>query len=353
MTVTRSEGGDFVISHEVVTQLVTAERARAVAEEKLRLSLEAGQVGTFEVDLDEEEMVLDSLEARLLGLPDDRRRLSLADFNSMIMAPDDTPLEARIAKAGGRLTEELHLKLPDSTEHWLSFAAAPKNGGGQKSAHYVGLSFDVTERKMQEDRNRLVTREVRHRAKNLLAVVLAIARQTAGKKDPACFADEFSNRIVALSATLDLLGKREWRGVHIHELFEAHFQTFAQARDQVTFAGPVVMVRPEAAQMLGLALHELATNSLKYGALSALKGRISVEWSASCGRPGEEFALTWSEMEGPEVTAPTHRGFGYSVLMEQAAWAVGGRVEAHYPTSGLIWKLWAPLHEIAAEFALH
>jgi two-component sensor histidine kinase len=121
----------------------------------------------------------------------------------------------------------------------------------------------------------------------------------------------------------------------------------------VTFAGPSVKVKPDAAQTLGMALHELATNSLKYGALSIPKGRVSVEWRTASELPDQEFNLTWSEAGGPAVKPITHRGFGYSVLMEQAAWALSGKVEAQYPSSGLIWKLWAPLQDIAADLPLH
>jgi two-component sensor histidine kinase len=354
MTATRaSEGSDIVIAHDAVTPLVRAERASAAAEERLKLCLDAGQMGTFEVDLEKEEIVFDSQEAKLLGFPADMHRLSLADFNRMIIDPDTMPFEARIAKAGNRFADELHLKLPDSSEHWLTFAAAAQTNVRPGPGRYVGLSFDVTERRLNEDRNWLFTREVRHRAKNLLAVVLAIARQTAGKKDPVIFADEFTSRIAALSATLDLLGKSDWRGVDIRDLFETHFEPFAEARDRVTFTGPSVMIRPEAVQMLGMALHELATNSLKYGALSSIDGRISIEWRIASNQPDQEFNLTWSEMGGPEVKPPEHKGFGYSVLMEQAAWALSGKVEAQYPRSGLIWKLWAPLQEIAADLPIH
>ncbi len=354
MTVTRvSRGSDIVVAHDAVTPLVQAERASAAAEERLKHSLDAGQMGTFEVDLDKEEIVFDRQEARLLGLPGDMKRLSLADFNRMLIAPDTTPIEARIAKAGPRFSDELHLKLPDSSEHWLTFAAAAHTNGTLSPGRYIGLSFDVTERKNNDDRNRLFTREIRHRAKNLLAVVLAIARQTAGKKDPAIFAEEFSSRIAALSSTLDLLGRGDWLGVDLHELFETHIEPFAEARDQVTFAGPSVKVRPETAQMLGMALHELATNSLKYGALSISKGRVSIEWRTASELPDQEFILMWSEAGGPEVKPITHRGFGYSVLMEQAAWALSGKVEAEYPSSGLIWKLWAPLQDIAADLSFH
>lgn len=353
MTATRvSEGGDVVITHDDVTPCVCAERVSAT-EERPKLSLDAAQIGTFEVDLEKEVIVFDSQEAKLLGLPNDMHRLSLADFNRMIMDPETMPFEARIAKAGDRFADELHLKLPDSSEHWLTFAATAQTNVRPGARRYIGLSFDVTERRLNEDRNRLFTREVRHRAKNLLAVVLAIARQTAGKKDPFRFADEFTNRITALSSTLDLLWKSDWRGVDIHDLFKTHFEPFAEARDRVTLAGPSVTVRPEAVQMLGVALHELATNSLKYGALSTLEGRISIEWRTAADLPDREFHLTWLEMDGPEVKPPMHKGFGYSVLMEQAAWALSGKVEVQYPRSGLIWKLWAPLHEIGADLPIH
>ena len=151
MTVTRgSRGGDIVVAHDAVTPLVQAEHASAATGERLKLSLDAGQMGTFEVDLDKEEIVFDSQEAKLLGLPGDMKRLSLADFNRMLIAPDTTPFETRIAKAGPRFSDELHLKLPDSSEHWLTFAAATQTNGTPGSGRYIGLSFDVTERKIKE-----------------------------------------------------------------------------------------------------------------------------------------------------------------------------------------------------------
>jgi two-component sensor histidine kinase len=186
----------------------------------------------------------------------------------------------------------------------------------------------------------------------MLAVVLAIARQTAGQKDPATFADEFGDRIAALSSTLDLVGKSDWRGVDLHDLFETLLEP-SGAKDRVTLAGPAVMVRPEAAQTLGMALHELVTNSIKYGALSIPEGRVSIEWRPASDVPDHEFGLMWSEAGGPEVKPITYRGFGYSVLMEQTAWALNAKVEAQYQSTGLIWKLWAPLQEITADLSRH
>lgn len=357
MTATRvSQGSDIVIAHDAVTPLVRAERASAAAGEKLKHSLDAAQMGTFEVDLDMEEIVFDRQEAKLLGLPDDMQRLSLADFNRMLIAPDTTPFEARIAKSNGHFADELHLRLPDLSEHWLSFAAAPQRQrlGKGDCGRYIGLCYDVTERRANEDRVRLLLgSEVRHRAKNMLAVVLAIARQTAGQKDPATFADEFGERLAALGSTLDLLGRNDGQGVDLHELIETHLEPFSGARDRVALIGPSVMVRPEAAQTLGMALHELATNALNYGALSIPEGRVSVEWRTASDVPGHEFNLMWSEAGGPEVKPVTYRGFGYSVLTDQTAWALNGKVEAQYQSTGLIWKLWAPLQEITAALSRH
>jgi two-component sensor histidine kinase len=354
MTVTRAlSGGDFVVAHDAVTELVQAERRSADVERRLKLSLEAGRMGAFEVDLGEKEISFDAKEAELLGLPKASRRLNLADFNAMMNESDAEPLETLLAGAGDRYAGELRLKLADATEHWLSFAAARQNHGTSDAGRYFGISFDVTPRKLLEERNRLLTREVRHRAKNLLAVAAAIARQTAGKKDPEAFADEFAKRVAALGSTLTLLSREERQGVDIRELIETHFEPFAEARAQIVLSGASVIVRPEAAQMIGIAVHELATNALKYGALACSSGRISIEWLAQDAPHGGAFSLSWTETGGPDVKPAAHKGFGYSVLMEQTAWALRGDVEAQYPRSGLVWKLSAPVEEVLADEPRH
>lgn len=354
MTVTRARSGsDAVVAHDAVTELVQAERKSADAERQLKLSMEAGRMGAFEVDLGEREMRFDAKEAEILGLPNASRRLSLAAFNAMLSEPDAAPLETLLAGAGERYAGELRLKLPDATEHWLSFAAARQNHSSSEMGRYLGISFDVTRRKLLEERNRLLTREVRHRAKNLLAVAAAIARQTAGTKDPEAFADEFAKRVAALGSTLTLLSREERHGVDMRELLETHFEPFAEARAQISLSGPSVAVRPEAAQMIGIAVHELTTNALKYGALARASGRVAVEWLAQGPPFGGAFSLSWTETGGPLVKPSAHKGFGYSVLMEQTAWALKGDVEAHYPQSGLVWTLSAPVEEVLANEPRH
>ena len=337
-----------------MTPLVRAERASAAAEERLKHSLDAGQMGTFEVDLDQEEIVFDRQEAKLLGLPDDMHRLSLADFNRMLIAPDTTPFEARIAKSNGRFADELHLRLPDSSEHWLSFAAAPQRLGKADCGRYIGLSYDVTERKANEDRVRL-----------LLAAKCGIARRTclrlfspsrARQRDKRTRRPLRTSLAIGLPRSVPRLifsGAVTGRGWTFMTLSRRSSNHLPEQEIGSRFAGPSVMVRPEAAQTLGMALHELMTNALKYGALSIPEGRVSVEWRSASDVPDHEFSLVWSEAGGPEVKPISHRGFGYSVLMEQTAWALNGKVEAQYQSTGLIWKLWAPLQEIAAALSRH
>ena len=346
MTVTPIHtGSGVVIAHDDVTPLVRAENASAAAERRLRLSLEAGQMGTFEIDLEKEEMVTDLQQAKLLKLPAGTNRLRLGELDTMLL--DGESLKERIIRAGQRYSEELRLRLPDLSERWLTFAAARKPRAGQVSAHYFGISLDVTERKLEE-RNRLLAQEVQHRVKNILSVVLAVARQTF-QRAPSSSAEKFAQRIAGLGASLDLLTKTGRAAVSPSELIEAQLAPFAGSfKNQVTYEGPKLMINPAAAQALGMAFHELATNSIKYGALSQSGGRISIQWNIRDDGQSKQFHMTWSEHGGPETKAPASRGFGYTVIVSALEASLGGKVQLRYPRPGLIWEVTAPLDEIIA-----
>ena len=348
MTVTPIHtGSGVVIAHDDVTPLVRAENASAAAERRLRLSLEAGQMGTFEIDLEKEEMVTDLQQAKLLKLPAGTNRLPLGELDTMLLDYDGRSLKERIIEAGQRYSEELRLRLPDSSERWLTFAAAREPRAGQVSARYFGISLDVTERRLEE-RNRLLAQEVQHRVKNILSVVLAVARQTF-QCAPSSSAEKFAQRISGLGASLSLLTKTSRKGVSPTELIEAQLAPFAGSfKNQVAFEGPKLMINPAAAQALGMAFHELATNSIKYGAFSKSGGRISIQWDIRDDGQDKQFHMTWSEHGGPETKAPASRGFGYTVIVSALEASLGGKVQLRYPRSGLIWEVTAPLDEIIA-----
>jgi PAS domain S-box-containing protein len=205
---------------------------------------------------------------------------------------------------------------------------------------YGGETYarDITERKAHEQYVHLLTREVNHRAKNMLSVVRAIAHQTA-TKNPEDFVERFSERIQALSASHDLLIRNEWKGVDIEDLVRAQLALFANLIDsRIAVRGPRLLLKAASAQAIGLAVHELATNAGKYGALSTNKGRVDIWWQAAA----DMFTMSWTENDGPPVVAPTRRGFGSTVIDTMAKHSLGGEVAICYARSGLMWQLTCP-----------
>jgi PAS domain S-box-containing protein len=197
---------------------------------------------------------------------------------------------------------------------------------------------DITERKQHEEREHLIMREMNHRAKNMLGVVRAIARQTA-TRNPEDFMERFSARIQALSANQELLARGEWKGVETEDLVHAQLAPFADLiGSRIVVHGPELRLMAAGAQAIGLALHELATNAGKYGALSMDTGRVDICWATD----GDIFTMSWTERDGPQVSPPQRRGFGNIVMREMAERSLDGRVELDYPPAGVTWCLTCP-----------
>ncbi len=207
---------------------------------------------------------------------------------------------------------------------------------------------DITERKRTEEHVKLLMAEVNHRAKNLLAVVQAIADQTAKYGDPATFAARLSDRIDGLAAGQDLLVRNQWQGVEVADLVEAqlaHFKDLIGTR--VLIEGPRARLTMTAAQGIGMALHELATNAVKYGALSNHDGHVRIAWQVTAAaKPA--FSMSWLEDGGPKVAAPTRKGFGQIVIGRMAEAAVEGFAEIVFRETGLSWHLSAPAENALA-----
>ena len=213
---------------------------------------------------------------------------------------------------------------------------------GQPGALFM-IAVDITKQKQAEEQIHLLVREVSHRSKNMLSVVQAIARNAARNADPITFADRLSERISALATGHDLLIRNEWRGANLADLVKVHlvhFQDLIGTRIQM--AGPEVRVSPSAAQPLGMALHELATNAAKYGALSDTTGRIDVSWTMEEGANGATFAMEWREHDGPPVTPPSRTGFGHMLMVQLTERSLSGKVVLEFAPSGVVWHLTAP-----------
>jgi len=202
---------------------------------------------------------------------------------------------------------------------------------------------DITERKRAEAHVEMLMAEVNHRAKNLLAVVQAVAYQTARQGDPATLVTRLSERINGLALGQDLLVMNQWHGVDVADLVTAqiaHFKDLIGTR--VLLTGPALRLTAEAAQAIGMALHELATNAAKYGALSNQDGRVNIAWRVLPGvKP--TFEMSWQEEGGPPVAPPTRKGFGHSIIGRLMDAAVQGATDIRFDEAGMSWRLSAPI----------
>lgn len=205
----------------------------------------------------------------------------------------------------------------------------------------VGLacaSVDVTDRKDGEAHLRLLLRELTHRSKNLLAVIQAMARQTArhaGSTDS--FLTQFSARLQALAASHDLLVRESWYGASLNELIRSQMAVYLDRDDApVSINGPDVALKPEAAQNLGLALHELSVNAATFGALSVPEGRVTIVWKRSGkGGPDDPLEIDWLEEFGPKVKVRRKQGFGSMVIERNLSRSLDAQVNMTFPPDGL------------------
>src|SRR5215470_13256748 len=233
---------------------------------------------------------------------------------------------------------ERMIRTKDGRERLWSFvsSALPAKPDGRRL--FLSIAQDVTDQKAHEEQIHLLMSEINHRSKNMLSLVQAIARQTAAR-DPEDFIERFTDRIQALGANQDLLVRNEWQGIDVEDLVRAQLAHFADlVGSRITVHGSPVRLNAAAAQAIGLALHELATNAGKYGALSMDAGRVEVGWRLD----GDIFAMSWTESKGPPVSQPKRRGFGSTVVDPMVRQTVNGEVHLDFIPSGVAWNLACP-----------
>jgi PAS domain S-box-containing protein len=244
---------------------------------------------------------------------------------------------------------ELKIRTKDGRERLWNFLSSPlaTQSGGRRL--FVCIAQDVTDQKAHEEQIQLLMQEINHRAKNMLSLVQAIARQTIAR-EPEDFIERFTDRIQALAANQDLLVRNEWKGVDIDDLVRAQLAHFADLVGfRITVHGSPVRLNAAAAQAIGLALHELATNAGKYGALSVETGRVDIGWRLD----GNLFAMSWTEGNGPPVSPPKQRGFGSTVVDPMVRQTVNGEVHLDFIPAGVAWNLTCPAENALERNALY
>ena len=202
---------------------------------------------------------------------------------------------------------------------------------------------DITHRKAQEERQKLLSKELEHRTNNLLAVIMSVVHQTlSGTTSLDDARDRLTARLHALAKANLLLTGGSWQGASVRHVIEHELEIF---KGHVSIEGPEVVLTPNATQSFALVIHELATNAAKYGALSLPTGKIAVRWSVEGTAP--RLVFVWEELGGPRVTIPTRAGFGTTLL--KAAFQGGSAPRIEYAPTGLIYTLEVPLAAVAVE----
>ena len=248
------------------------------------------------------------------------------------------PIKRRVLQSGERLRTEVTLPMAGA-EHHFAMTLTPVNGEDDARGLLVA-SVDITEQKRQEERQAVIARELAHRAKNVLSLVEGIARQTVKAENlPETLIASFSNRLAALGRAQDLLVKSDWEGIELSALVRAQIDPLLPKDGrQITIQGPPgVLVSAEVGQYLALALHELATNALKYGALKQPDGLLEVRWRAGADAPdGYELGFEWTERT-IAVDPPRRRGFGRLLLEKVVPRALQGTAGLEFKPDGLVW----------------
>jgi len=343
-------GGVLITAVETTNRVLTEEALRK-SEERYRSAMHLGRIGSWEIDLvkgirtwTREGMALFGIDLPdglgQIGGPSDEfyqamhpeDRHLLGEYHALASRQDSFPAEYRILKSGGQVC-------------WLAGYGRVLDRQPDGKAHRViNVATDITERKAAEAHQRFLLQELSHRSKNLLTLVQSIADQSFRKsKDQKDFQSRLSGRLGGLAASNALLARGDWRGSSLRELIEFQLAPFVDlSGSQLEMRGPEVTLAADASQAIGLALHELATNAVKYGALSSPRGQLSISWAVDQASSAGGLKLDWRERGGPSVTAPKQTGFGHVVIKGMIEQAVRGSVELNFAKEGLHWSLQAP-----------
>ena len=336
------QAGDFI-------ERCRHDEALRESERRFRATFENAAVGIAHVAPDGTMLRVNDRLCQIVGWS--AEELTTRTFQG-ITHPDDvepnlTLLRRVLAGEIDHYAMEKRYLRKDRSIVWCNLTAGCVRKNDGSVDYFISVVEDIRERKRAERQNRLLLREVNHRAKNLLAVVQAVARQTAGENDPKVFAERFAARLSGLAACQDLLVKNSWRGVQINELVRsqlAHFVGLIGTR--ISLDGPALRLSPAAAQTIGMALHELATNAGKHGALSDAKGIVEVGWNLSSNQDEPEFTMFWHERNGPPVAPAKRRGFGHTVVVRMVEHGLDAAVSLEHDPKGLVWRMSSPAQSV-------
>jgi PAS domain S-box-containing protein len=319
--------------------------ARLLESERRRtLALAAGGMGSWEWDVGSAQVVFDEGQYRIVGVDPESFKLTPDNIRSVIHPGDWTRLEQLGRQVAFGQTDSLQTEFrvvrPNGELRWCIGTAAGSDASNP-SVRLSGVTIDITERKEAEERQGILAREVDHRARNALAVVQSIVRLTKANSIEN-YKVALEGRLGALARAHVLLSEFRWQGADLKRLADDELAPYRTGdADKIVASGPVVILQPAPAQTLALAIHELATNAAKYGALSSITGKVRLTWDLN----SDGLELQWIEGGGPSVRAPATRGYGTRVVTTSVEGQLGGRATFEWRSEGLRCTLWIPAGE--------
>ena len=315
-----------------------------LSEERLRLAQQAAGIGAFEIDRDRKMIEATPQFLKLLGF-EESPELSLNDFYSVIV---DNPKQIAKQMLQTRQDEslithlEFQIKRADTKQlRWIGYwaEAAPKDVGKSMKHRILGVLQDITERRDAQEKQALLSGELAHRVKNILAIVQSIANQTLTESTSVTKAlQDFSVRLNALAHAQDILTQGATSSADLKQIVESSLDIHDKTKKRFIISGPPVSLSPQTALSMALALHELSTNAVKYGALSSKNGIVEINWTIN----KDEFRFSWREKGGPTVSQPTKLSFGSKLIKRLLPARFNGHAELDYAPEGFSFELTAP-----------
>jgi PAS domain S-box-containing protein len=311
-----------------------------LALERLRCTFDCAPVGIAYVDATGVLIDVNPAFCKMLGYA--RDELCGRTFQQFTHPEDVAPNQQLLERLsaghiGGYRMQKRYLRSSGEVV-WADLTVSALRDRAERVLNYISIVVDIGESKQQEDRLNFLLHELAHRSKNLLTVVRAAAHRIAASSTSVkAMLAGLDDRLVGLAASQELLVEIG-RETDLRELARAQIAAFVPINDgRVVIDGPRVVLGASATNTIGMALHELATNACKYGALSVIDGRVSLRWSLE----GRELVVEWREHDGPPVSPPTHSGVGRKVI-ERSAARLGGASTLSFDPDGVSWRLQAP-----------
>lgn len=318
-----------------------AEAALRESESRLRLALDGAKLGTWDWDLVTLRGTWSDRTCEIFGV--EWRELTPAQRNETIHPDDRAQVWRDLANAidtGAELASEYRILRPDGEVRWISSRGAVDLDGAGNPLRATGIVLDITDRKRAEERQSLLINELNHRAKNLLTIIQGVAQQTLrAPRSPAEMQRAFEGRLDALATAHDLLTRSKWESASLRQVIADTIRAVCPAPDRIAVEGPDIMLPPKTAISLAMAVHELATNALKYGSLSVPTGSVDVRWA----RTAERLDLSWTERGGPPVAPPSARGFGTRMIERGLSAELQGPVSLAFEPGGVVCTIDAPI----------